>query len=175
MARTKSSTTKTIPSHKSKRKQKSGPNDRRINIFPQKATTLSKTNTQFQCWAHTRNGTRCKSIVPVRESEKIPIPYCNLHLKSGDGALKVVHHPFAGKCLVARYDLPAKYRMVFHGKRGRCGSCDKEDRAISFYPPNKDTGKNKDKDGNLVAKYNGVGFLFYSILSSTLYLCLDKN
>merc|ERR1711966_300404 len=91
-----------------------------------------------------------------REGEIIPIPYCNVHLKSGDGALKVVKHPIAGKCLVARYRLPAKYKIVFHGKRGRCQTCDKEDRAISYYPPNKDTGRNKDSNGNISVNYNGV-------------------
>ena len=111
----------------------------------------------IQCWAHTLNGQRCKSYVPsTREGEMIPIPYCNLHLKAGDGALKVVHHPFAGKCLVARFPLPPKYRIVFHGIRGRCLDCTKEDRSISFYPPDKLTGRNKDANGNIIAKYNGV-------------------
>lgn len=41
-------------------------------------------------------------MVSSREGEPVPIPYCDVHLKSGDGALKVVRHPIAGKCLVAR-------------------------------------------------------------------------
>jgi hypothetical protein len=56
----------------------------------------------IQCWAHTKMGVRCSSMVSSREGEPVPIPYCDVHLKSGDGALKVVRHPIAGKCLVAR-------------------------------------------------------------------------
>jgi hypothetical protein len=55
-----------------------------------------------RCWAHSRSGKRCSNMVRSREGEPIPIPYCAIHMKSGDGALKVVSHPFAGKCLVAR-------------------------------------------------------------------------
>ena len=56
-----------------------------------------------------------------------------------------------------RYDLPAKYRMAFYGFRGKCLPCDKEDRAISFYPPDKVTGRNREKDGSVKSNnYNGV-------------------
>ena len=56
-----------------------------------------------------------------------------------------------------RYDLPAKYRIAFWGKRGRCQPCDKEDRAISYFPPDKITGRNKEKDGTTKSNnYNGV-------------------
>ena len=51
-----------------------------------------------------------------------------------------------------RYDLPAKYRIVFWGKRGRCDDCNKEDRAISYYPPNPSSGRRKED----VDTYNGV-------------------
>uniref|UniRef100_A0A7S2U733 SET domain-containing protein n=1 Tax=Attheya septentrionalis TaxID=420275 RepID=A0A7S2U733_9STRA len=113
---------------------------------------------QVQCWAHTRGGVRCKAqVAPRDDGEPIPIPYCDRHLHSGDGAVKVVSHPFAGKCLVARFDLPSKYRIAFWGKRGPCRSCDNEDRSISFYPPNKVTGKNVDDDGNVKTNnYNGI-------------------
>ena len=58
---------------------------------------------------------------------------------------------------VHRFDLPEKYRMVYWGYRGKCASCTKEDRAISYYPPNKCTGRNKDIAGNKVTNnYNGV-------------------
>jgi len=74
---------------------------------------------------------------------------------------KVVTHPLFGKALVARYDLPAKYRMAYWGIRGKCASCDVEDRAISFYPPNPVTGSNIDPkvEGGRTLKrnnYNGV-------------------
>ena len=78
--------------------------------------------------------------------------------KKGDGALKVVKHPIAGKCLVARFHLPAKYKIVFHGKRGPCR---KEDRAISYYPPHKDTGRNTDSYGNMSVNYNGVSLFHF--------------
>ena len=62
---------------------------------------------------------------------------------------------------MARYDLPAKYRMAYWGRRGRCATSDKEDRAISFYPPNKTTGSNIDpriEGGRTLNRenYNGV-------------------
>lgn len=132
--------------------------NRKHKIGPQ---SRPKPNTPVQCWAHTHTGIRCTALVTPREGEPIPIPYCSCHLKSGDGALKVVNHPFAGKALVARFDLPAKYRMAYWGKRGRCQTCDKEDRAISFYPPNRVTGRNIDPkiEGGRTLKqdnYNGV-------------------
>lgn len=113
---------------------------------------------KIRCWAHTKSGkNRCKHIVTSREGEPIPIPYCETHMKSGDGALKIVNHPTAGKCLVARYDLPSKYRIAFWGRRGKCPASSKEDRAICFYPPDRVTGRNKDENGNLVStNYNGV-------------------
>jgi len=81
-------------------------------------------------------------MVSSREGEPIPIPYCRLHLGAGDGAVQVCSHPFAGKCLVARFDLPKSYRLVLFGNRGRCATSDKEDRSISYYPPNPKTGRN---------------------------------
>jgi len=76
-------------------------------IIPQKPQKTLKPNdvegcTVVQCWAHTKSGVRCTAHVKTREGEPIPVPYCKVHMKSGDGALKVVHHPIAGKCLVAR-------------------------------------------------------------------------
>ena len=55
-------------------------------IIPQGRAKLS--DLPLQCWAHSRNGKRCTAVVPNREGEPIPIPYCEQHLKSGDGALK---------------------------------------------------------------------------------------
>ena len=95
-----------------------------------------------QCWAHSKTGNRCSKLIQSREGEPIPIPYCDIHLTAGDGALKKVSHPFAGHCLIARHDLPKNYRMVLWGYRGRCNPCDMEDRSVSFYPPNVKTGQN---------------------------------
>ena len=72
-----------------------------IIIKPQRATS-TKITTQ-QCWAHCRNGLRCKRIIKTSiEGFPIAIPYCAQHLKYGDGILKVVNHPTVGKCLIAR-------------------------------------------------------------------------
>jgi len=63
-------------------------------------------------------------MVKSREGEPVPIPYCDLHLKSGDGALKVVRHPFAGKCLVARSVLfrerGSDIASDYHGMNLKC-------------------------------------------------------
>lgn len=119
-------------------------------LEPQKSTTTKRST---QCWAHCRNGKRCKNtIVESREGEPIPIPYCTTHLKHGDGALKVVSHPIVGKVLIARYTLPKKYRMAFIGIRGRSKCWKYDDRSIAFYPPDKITGRNSYNE----AKYNGV-------------------
>ncbi|KAL3817520.1 hypothetical protein ACHAXA_003693 [Cyclostephanos tholiformis] len=128
-------------------------------IIPQCRAKVTKI--PLQCWAHSRAGKRCRAKVTSREGEPIPIPYCDRHLKTGDGALKEVKHPFFGKALVARYDLPKSYRMAYWGVRGRCQSCDVEDRAISFYPPDPRTGSNIDPrvEGGRTLKrhnYNGV-------------------
>jgi hypothetical protein len=112
------------------------------------------------CWAHTRTGKRCRTLVRSREGEPIPIPYCQRHLMAGDGALKVVQHPFAGQCLVARFDLPRRYRLAFHGIRGQCATSDREDRSLSFYPPDPVTGSNYYTEGaakiRKINNYNGV-------------------
>lgn len=42
-----------------------------------------------QCWAHSKAGVRCLRPVLPREGEPVPIPYCAMHMESGDGALKV--------------------------------------------------------------------------------------
>jgi len=55
-------------------------------IIPQGRAKLS--DLPLQCWAHSRTGKRCTTRVPNREGEPIPIPYCEQHLKSGDGALE---------------------------------------------------------------------------------------
>jgi hypothetical protein len=99
-------------------------------------------NESIQCWAQCRSGVRCSTMIESREGEPIPVPYCDAHLKSGDAAFKVVSHPFAGKTLVANWPLPKDYRMVFWGHRGKCPTSDKEDRSISYYPPNPKTGRN---------------------------------
>jgi len=43
------------------------------------------------------------------------VPYCTLHMKTGDPSLKVVAHPRAGKILVAARTLPKGYRMALWG------------------------------------------------------------
>jgi hypothetical protein len=103
---------------------------------------ISKAHRPIQCWAHSKTGNRCCKLIKSREGEPIPIPYCDRHLQAGDGALRRASHPFAGSCLIANFDLPKNYRMVLWGYRGKCNSSDKEDRSVSFYPPNPKTGRN---------------------------------
>jgi len=104
---------------------------------------------------------RCGAVLrPSRENEPIPIPYCARHLRSGDAGALAVAAPAqsggGGRCLVARADLPAGYRMAFFGKRGRCPPCAVDDRAISFYPPNRRTGRNTAGRRLNNTNYNGV-------------------
>ena len=54
--------------------------DPNISILPQSPATIRK---PVQCWAHCHSGKRCLNIVKSREGEPIPIPYCDLHLRSG--------------------------------------------------------------------------------------------
>jgi hypothetical protein len=122
-----------------KQKQLTGAAAAAAAIKPQGRT---KPNKPILCWAHSKTGNRCSKMVSSREGEPIPIPYCDVHLKAGDGAIRRVSHPFAGHCLVASHDLPKNYRMVLWGYRGRCNSSDKEDRCVSFYPPDPKTGRN---------------------------------
>jgi hypothetical protein len=126
-----------------------------VSVLPQSPATTRK---PVQCWALSRSGQRCRTIVKNREGEPIPIPYCDCHLKSGDYALKTVDHPFAGTCLVARFELPPHYRMAFHGMRGKCPTSDREDRSISYYPPNPVTGSNCIPSSRTLRSdnYNGV-------------------
>jgi hypothetical protein len=124
------------------------------SILPQKRATLLD---PVQCWAHSRGGVRCQALVKSREGEPIPIPYCRAHLRAGDGAVRVVKIQGEEKCLVARHDLPKNYRLAFWGQRGKCPTSDKDDRAISFYPPDARTGKNRDENGVLrTHNYNGA-------------------
>lgn len=92
-----------IAINKGKKNLNTGEEIKIVAQKPQK--TLDKSsfqNYEIQCWAHTKKGERCKTHVKSREGEPVAIPYCQRHMNSGDGALKVVHHPIAGKCLVAR-------------------------------------------------------------------------
>jgi hypothetical protein len=109
-------------------------------ILPQ--GRIKEAHHPIQCWAHSKAGRRCRKVVMSREGEPIPIPYCDTHLKAGDGALRCVSHPFVGSCLIAEHSLPRHYRMVLWGMRGRCSPSNKEDRSVSYYPPNPRTGRN---------------------------------
>jgi hypothetical protein len=67
------------------------------------------------CWAHSKTGERCTNRVKSAEGEgDNPIPYCGIHRRVGDQALRVVPHPNKdwGKLLVARFPLPRGYKMV---------------------------------------------------------------
>jgi hypothetical protein len=111
-----------------------------VVILPQ--GRIKQAHHPIQCWAHSKSGRRCSKVVISREGEPIPIPYCDIHLKAGDGTLRCVSHPFAGNCLIAEHDLPRHYRMVLWGRRGKCSPSNKDDRSVSYYPPNPRTGRN---------------------------------
>ena len=104
----------------------------------------------LQCIASSTTGKRCCATVTPREGEldEAVIPYCDAHLESGDGAVKVAQHPRCGKILVARRPLPRGYRLVYWGNRVPCPRCDKEDRCVSYYPISVKTGER--------GAYNGV-------------------
>jgi len=128
-----------------------------IVIHPQEPATSRR---PVRCWALNRsNRQRCQAICKSREGEPIPIPYCHHHLKVGDYALKVVDHKLAGKCLVARFDLPPRYRMAFHGIRGKCKPSNQEDRSISYYPPHPVTGSNYFPNTRTLKRHNYNGVL----------------
>ena len=97
---------------------------------------LAQDRAAGQCWASTLSGVRCTATVVPREGEgDDPIPYCGVHLKAGDGNLRVVQHGLdaaQGLLLVARRDLPAGYRMVYWGARTRCPYLYQEDRCLLF-------------------------------------------
>lgn len=83
------------------------------------------------CWATRLDGTPCECKVPKDSN----IPFCEHHLKHGDDALIVMDHPenhAVGKILIARFDLPKGYKMVYWGNRVRWRGCKGEDRAMSF-------------------------------------------
>jgi hypothetical protein len=82
------------------------------SIIPQSRPKAS--DTKIQCWAHSRSGTRCTASVTSREGEPIPIPYCDRHLKTGDGALKVVNHPTFGRADAADASRAVRKTEPFH-------------------------------------------------------------
>ena len=103
----------------------------------------------LQCIAASKSGKRCTARVHAREEgEEWPIPWCDAHMRTGDGAVKRGKHPRCGDVLVARMAIPKGYRLVYWGRRDRCPRCDKEDRCVSFYPMSKHTGER--------SAYNGV-------------------
>ena len=84
-------------------RKSSSPSSSGVMVLPQRPPAYgSRCADSVQCWAHSQTGARCTRMIKSREGEPVPIPYCDAHLESGDGALKVVNHPFAGKALVAR-------------------------------------------------------------------------
>ena len=90
------------------------------SLGPQRAVA----GAPVQCWASSKSGVRCTHTVTPRPGEgEDPIPYCGVHLRAGDGLLRVVQHATDdshGALLVARRALPKGYRMVYWGNRTRC-------------------------------------------------------
>ena len=87
-------------------------------VVPQRPVPKDRSK-PVQCWAHSKNGVRCKCLIARQPDDAtaslrnaLPVPMCQTHMRAGDGALKVVSHPVFGKILIARYDLPKGYRTA---------------------------------------------------------------
>ena len=66
------------------------------------------------CWALDKSGTPCEK----KAQKKCPVPYCAKHLRVGDDAFSTREHPLGiGKILIANFDLPKNYKMVYFGTR----------------------------------------------------------
>ena len=66
------------------------------------------------CWALDKSGTPCEK----KAQKKCPVPYCSKHLRVGDDAFSTREHPLGiGKILIANFDLPKNYKMVYFGTR----------------------------------------------------------
>ncbi len=84
------------------------------------------------CWALDKTGTPCEK----KTQKKCPVPYCSKHLRIGDDAFSTREHPLGiGKILIANYDLPKNYKMVYFGTRKPVRKLNKlrKDYMLSFW------------------------------------------
>ena len=84
------------------------------------------------CWALDKSGTPCEK----KAQKKCPVPYCSKHLRVGDDAFSTREHPLGiGKILIANFDLPKNYKMVYFGTRKPVRKLNKlrKDYMLSFW------------------------------------------
>ena len=84
------------------------------------------------CWAMDKSGTPCEK----KTQKKCPVPYCSKHLRCGDDAFSTREHPLGiGKILIANFDLPKNYKMVYFGTRKPVRKLNKfrKDYMLSFW------------------------------------------
>ena len=108
------------------KKQKERPKQRRMRL-----DGLQNYCTEY-CWAMDKSGTPCKK----KTQKKCPVPYCSKHLRCGDDAFSTREHPLGiGKILIASFDLPKNYKMVYFGTRKPVRKLNKlrKDYMLSFW------------------------------------------
>ena len=84
------------------------------------------------CWSLDKSGTPCEK----KAQKKCPVPYCAKHLRVGDDAFSTREHPLGiGKILIANFDLPKNYKMVYFGTRKPVRKLNKlrKDYMLSFW------------------------------------------
>ncbi len=84
------------------------------------------------CWALDKSGTPCEK----KAQKRCPVPYCAKHLRVGDDAFSTREHPLGiGKILIANFDLPKNYKMVYFGTRKPVRKLNKlrKDYMLSFW------------------------------------------
>ncbi len=108
------------------KKQKERPKQRRVRL-----DGLQNYGTEY-CWAMDKSGTPCEK----KNQKKCPVPYCSKHLRCGDDAFSTREHPLGiGKILIANFDLPKNYKMVYFGTRKPVRKLNKlrKDYMLSFW------------------------------------------
>ena len=108
------------------KKQKERPKQRRMRL-----DGLQNYGTEY-CWAMDKSGTPCEK----KTQKKCPVPYCSKHLRCGDDAFSTREHPLGiGKILIANFDLPKNYKMVYFGTRKPVRKLNKfrKDYMLSFW------------------------------------------
>eukprot|EP00636_Phaeomonas_parva_P006662 CAMPEP_0118867146 /NCGR_PEP_ID=MMETSP1163-20130328/10837_1 /TAXON_ID=124430 /ORGANISM="Phaeomonas parva, Strain CCMP2877" /LENGTH=253 /DNA_ID=CAMNT_0006801527 /DNA_START=64 /DNA_END=825 /DNA_ORIENTATION=- len=87
-------------------------------------------NVTNRCWARTAAGRNCGAAC----SRDDGIPYCKVHFKRGDSAVKVVAHDehpeIFGNVLVATQDLPKGYKFIYWGDLLRSSELRKRQHAM---------------------------------------------
>ena len=107
-------------------KQQQQPPHRRMRL-----DGLQNYGTEY-CWALDKSGTPCEK----KAQKKCPVPYCAKHLRVGDDAFSTREHPLGiGKILIANFDLPKNYKMVYFGTRKPVRKLNKlrKDYMLSFW------------------------------------------